>query len=955
MLTIRAMSNGRGYAANHLVHSDYYAQEQRVVGHWRGRGAAELGLVGEVTERQFEAIRQGLHPETGEMLRPRQSADRLSLDGEIQSRGRHLYDFTLSAPKSVSIVAALGEDDRLVEAHHRAVEVALHELEASAAARVRREGANENRVTGNLVLAVYHHDTSRELDPQLHTHAVAGNLTYDGTEGRWKALQASDIYAQRAYLTEVYRNTLAHQVRALGYDIDNRHDARGRDLGFEIRGVSQDLVRTYSQRSQQRDQAIEAFTEQTGRRPTDNEVAILVRDSRADKLIEIATAEVTRGQIARLPPDEAQALTALRQHAMEAASQRVGLEFEPATPALRYAEQHLFERRSVAHDHELLAEALRQGRGRIALEDVKGVLRLEASSGAILRVGHQVATRESLDRERQMIAAINRGIGMFDRLGADRTFLVSDRLRPEQQHAVHQVLASRDWAVSLRGAAGTGKTATLQELDRGLVESGHAVLAVAPTRSAVNALQQVGFSHAMTIQHLLVDRQTQASLRNSVLIVDEAGMVSARQMTALLELVEHQGARVVFSGDTRQLQSVEAGDALRILERESGLRRVSLTQVQRQTSAAYRRAIEALREQPAHGFEQLEAMGAVQEVAWADRSRSVAEAWRQAHAHVNVHGQPGSVLVVCATHDDIADVTAAIRAERQHAGELGAGVRMDRYVALHYTLAQKTDPRQFHEGQVLVFHRNTPDVRRHAALEVVRIEPQQLVAQASGGAEHVVTATEAQAFDVYERRPIEIAAHDRLVLTANRREAGFRATNGEMVTVSRVDEHGRLHLEDGRTLPSTFKHFEYGYAVTAHRSQGQSVDAVVIAGETMSRELFYVAASRGREHLTVITSDKAVLEESVARSGARLSASELVRTAHARLADSLAPNASRGFERGIRAVVEQARQSLGVERDSPGHVVPGPVQQLAVQHAFGQERVAPAQELQRGHGLGIGR
>ncbi len=115
--------------------------------------------------------------------------------------------------------------------------------------------------TGNLVLAVYHHDTSRELDPLLHTHAVAGNLTYDGTEGRWKALQASDIYAQRAYLTDVYRNTLAHEVRALGYDIDHRHDARGRDLGFEIRGVSQNLLRTYSQRSQQRDQAIEAFAE----------------------------------------------------------------------------------------------------------------------------------------------------------------------------------------------------------------------------------------------------------------------------------------------------------------------------------------------------------------------------------------------------------------------------------------------------------------------------------------------------------------------------------------------------------------------------------------------------------------------------------------------------------------------------------------------------------------------
>jgi hypothetical protein len=487
-----------------------------------------------------------------------------------------------------------------------AVEAALQELETSAAARVRMDGANENRRMGNMVLAIYHHDTNRELDPQLHTHAVAGNLTYDGIEGRWKALQASDIYAQRAYLTEVYRNTLAHQVRALGYDIDNRHDARGRDLGFEIRGVSQDLLRTYSQRSQQRGQAIEAFTEQTGRRPTDNEVAILVRDSRPDKLIEISTAEVTQRQLVRLTPEETQTLTELRQQAPDTVRERERLGFEPAAPALRYAEQHLFEWRSVVQEHEVLAETLRQGRGRIALAEAKGVLGLEESSGAILRVGHEVATRESLDRERQMIAVINRGIGAFDRLGGDHAFLASDRLRPDQQHAVHQVLASRDGAISLRGAAGTGKTATLEELHGGLAEAGREILAVAPTRSAVHELEQVGFSQAMTIQRLLVDPQEQANLRDRVLIVDEAGMVSARQMTALLELAEQQAARVVFIVDTRQLQSVEAGDALRILERESGLRSVSLTQVQRQTSAAYQQAIEALREHPARGFAQLE-------------------------------------------------------------------------------------------------------------------------------------------------------------------------------------------------------------------------------------------------------------------------------------------------------------------------------------------------------------
>ena len=99
-------------------------------------------------------------------------------------------------------------------------------------------------------------------------------------------------------------------------------------------------------------------------------------------------------------------------------------------------------------------------------------------------------------------------------------------------------------------------------------------------------------------------------------------------------------------------------------------------------------------------------------------------------------------------------------------------MRVDRYVPLHYTLAQKSDPGQFHAGQVLVFHADTPEVRRHEALEIVRVEPHQLVARTEAGEEHVVTATQAQAFDVYERRPIEIAPHDRLLLTANRRGVG---------------------------------------------------------------------------------------------------------------------------------------------------------------------------------------
>ena len=181
------MTGGEGYAQRHLQQSDYYDQNRTVEGTWHGRGAELLGLKGEVTSEDFEAVSQGLDPQTGEFLRQRHGADRIASNGEEQSKARSLYDMTFSAPKSVSVMAIVGGDERLVAAHGTAVREALEEAEKYSATRVRLSGLNENRATGNWIVASYTHDASRQLDPQLHTHAVAANLTYDGIEGRWKA------------------------------------------------------------------------------------------------------------------------------------------------------------------------------------------------------------------------------------------------------------------------------------------------------------------------------------------------------------------------------------------------------------------------------------------------------------------------------------------------------------------------------------------------------------------------------------------------------------------------------------------------------------------------------------------------------------------------------------------------------------------------------------------------
>ena len=355
-----------------------------------------------------------------------------------------------------------------------------------------------------------------------------------------------------------------------------------------------------------------------------------------------------------------------------------------------------------------------------------------------------------------MVATINRGIAAYAPLGG--AFTPAEGLTDEQKHAIQFILTSRDLAVNLRGAAGTGKTRTLQELNRGLAENGRETLALAPTVGAVEELTKVGFAAATTITRLLEDEELRHAARGKVVILDEAGMVSGRQMAEFLAVAETHSMRIVFSGDTKQLRSVEAGDALRILEHDSRLKSTSLTQVQRQKPEEYREAIEELRRHPGRGFDKLEAMGAIREAHCLKRADEVARAYADGARELNVKGEKRSVLVVAATHDELATVTDAIRAQRKAAGELAGSVSVDRHVPLNFTVAQKKDFGNFSAGQLLIFHRRVNGIRKNEVLEVERVEGQRVIAKTqSAGVERIITARQAKAFDVFDRKTVRLS------------------------------------------------------------------------------------------------------------------------------------------------------------------------------------------------------
>jgi len=268
-----------------------------------------------------------------------------------EGQRRVFYDFTCSAPKSVSVLAMTLEDARLVTAHEEAARIAFRELETFAATRVRKQGSQKDRTTGNLVAAGFTHTSSRALDPQLHTHFTVFNATFDDSEQSWKALQAGGICDAIRYGTAVYRNKLANRVQQIGYRI------KPAKHGFEIEGASDEVLKRFSKRAQQRDAVVRELEQKLGRKLSNNAISHAVHQSRAKKVKSISTAEVRERQLAQLSSEEQQSLQNLCSSVRPVRPVRV---FEPENQTLNHAVAHLFERKSVVPEHELLNVALSQ-------------------------------------------------------------------------------------------------------------------------------------------------------------------------------------------------------------------------------------------------------------------------------------------------------------------------------------------------------------------------------------------------------------------------------------------------------------------------------------------------------------------------------------------------------------------------------------------------------------------
>ena len=878
----------------------YYARddpEHREASAWAGRGAEDLGLEGPVDPEVFQAVLEGEVPDgSGRRL------GRRGKEGDIHHRpGR---DLTFSAPKSVSLAALVGGDSRIVEAHDRAVRRALAWIEGNAI-ETRLKDPETGRMVraGNqkTVAATFRHDTSRNLDPQLHTHSVLANMV-QGEDGKWRTMANEALYRRQKLIGMVYRSDLAQALEKLGYRIEKSH-ADGR---FEIAGVPREVIEAFSTRRAE----IEAAVAERGMSGTAEnqrlaERAALMTRARKRDVDKAELRGIWEKQAAGLGFD-ARALTA---EAMSRENVRDSATKNLATEAMEWAVTHLSEREAVFPRADLLAATLAWDPGAVsveaaerAVEDLTRKGRLHAASA--LEGGDGMTTDKAVADERETIGLMRDGHGRGRapmRSWMVQAHLHKGPLTQGQKDAVRLILSDKDRVVGVQGYAGTGKTTMLNRARALLEKRGYEVKGLAPSASAVKTLAAEAGIESETLQRFLArnagvaegrltkkgERKMRAAFKKTVLVVDEGSLASTVQARDLLRIANAlRLPRVVLVGDAKQLDAVDAGKPFAQLQ-QAGMKTATMDEILRQRDPDLKAAVQAsLAGDVRKAFEKLGSN--VAEVNPDNIAGAVAARWLRLSPEAREN-----TGVMAPSHELRQRINAHIRERLAREGRIhGPAIQSQRLVSLGYTHAEKALAGNYAPGDIVAFHRpyktlgvEKGDERRVIGVDhgndTVILESQDggtvpwkpgWIAGRSGGAE------------VYRAEGIGLRAGDRIRWTRN--DKGLGLVNSRTAEVTSVKD-GRVtfRLEDGRKLElgqndSQLHHLDHAWASTVHAFQGRTVDNVIAAMEAnhphlTTQKSFYVEISRARDQAELVTDDAVRLQEQLeAVTGERISALE---------------------------------------------------------------------------------
>lgn len=864
------------YYRSEFSRGDYYTERESegiVASRWHGKGADELGLRGRVKADHFARLLEGKDPS---------GRDVLVAHREGLTERRAGWDVTVSPHKSVSLQALVGGDSRLLEAHDRAVEKALSELERHVQAWV--HGGRDVVTTGEMVAASFRHETSRALDPQLHSHCVVLNITRR-SDGEWRAIDARGVFRAQRLGNEIYQAELRKELLSLGYEVVSYRDGRsGRQRVTGIAGFREDHLKHFSKRSREIERELKAHGLRSGRHA--ERVALSTRKAKVKGVDREALLwnwrTAARDVGLQFPKWEK---TRLVSPGRLDSSREIELS---ARVAVNGARDHLAERRTVFGLSELEREALSRGRDRgVTIDDVRkeifsrGDLVVADRGDAVVA---RVTTSQAIEEERALLGAVERGRNRGATLPAPER---APGLGDDQLRVARHILGSPDRLVAVEGKAGTGKTRTLAHVRERAEGAGWSVRGMAPTTTAAAVLKECGIE-STTVAAVLKES---LSLRREpeLWIVDEAGLLSSRQASELLDRAEKVGAKIVLVGDRQQHRAVEAGSPFSLLIDRAGIATERLDVIRRQQDEALREVVRVASE----------AGGADRAVQLLERAGRVVEIpdVRLRHEQItrDFIADGGRGVVIAPSNVEREDLNRRIREALIETGRVEKkSVKAPMVVKQNLTREQRGRVGNYGVGDSLRFVRGGQGIEAGERARVVSIDERKNLLRLELEESHlvrVINPKHRRAFEVERVEPRRFAVGDRIQF--RERDRALDVANGTVGTIKKLDhERGIATVEVGsRRFRMDMKEpraLDHAYAVTSHRSQGLSRERVYLAVDTshseelVNRRQFYVGVSRAVEDARVYTDDRQALSRVVSREQGRESALQVLDRAPAR-------------------------------------------------------------------------
>ncbi len=863
---------------------NYWSQRGVIAGQWQGRLAAQFGLIGAVSAEDFAKLGQGQHPQIGEQLvRQRASYEYQDADGKTVKTMEHRagWDATFSAPKSVSLTALVGGDERVREAHRESVRVALDQLERYTQARI--GGNHPPETTGKFIAAKFEHDTARPVDgyvaPQLHTHAVIFNVT-ERTDGQTRALQERGLFQTQQFATAVYQSELTYTLRQLGYEIST-----GRSGAPEIKGYTQEYLDASSPRSQQ----IREYLERTGHAGKDA-AENAAHSTRVRK--EIHTLAEVKAAHRKLAADFGHQAEAVVRTARERSlhQERPANTVDRVRESLTFSRDKNFEREAVVDERALIRDGLRRGMGEITHDQVRVHLDARLASGEFQIVerqqgvpGRQFTTAKTIAAEQEILHRMREGKYQVEPvLSRPQAIAVADRhqhLNHAQKSVVEDVLSAPDRIQGIQGFAGAGKTTII----RSAAESqGYQVEGFAPTSRAAKQLEQAGV-HAGTLQGFLARGQNAEfnPEQKRLFLIDESSLASTNQMRDFLTRLGTND-RVLLVGDMRQHQGVEAGRPFEQLQ-EAGMRTAKLDEIVRQKDPALKSAVEML----ATG----QVSAAIDALSQQDRVREIPDREERicTIAKSYVEG-PENTLIVSPDNASRRELNAAVRQELKSTGALAPEDHTFRVLVPRQDMtgAERSWASHYEIDDVVRYTRGSKAIGIEAAsyATVAAIDPaaNQLTVQKTNGELATYDPRRLTGVSVYRESDREFSVGDRIQFTAPDKPLGI--ANRDLAAIDSIAPDGRIsvRLDDHRRIefnPSEHRHFDHGYAVTSHSSQGLTADRVLVHADTsvhpelLNTRFAYVSLSRASHQAILFTDDISKLAPQLGAEVSKTSALEI--------------------------------------------------------------------------------